>query len=54
MVVDVVVISNQTTEANKSPIQFPCLDDGDGVEDRWLVEPRRDKAVKCGGGVSRF
>ena len=49
-----VVISNQTTEANNSPVQFPCLDDGDGVEERWLVERRLDKAVKCGGGVSRF
>ena len=50
MVVDVVFISNQTN----SHIQFPCLDHGDGVEDRWLVEPRRDKAVKFGGGVNRF
>jgi hypothetical protein len=54
MVVDVVVISNQTPKQTISPIQFPCLNDGDGVEERWLVERRRDKAVKCGCGVSRF
>ena len=54
MVADVVVISNQTTEANKLTHCLTCIDDGDGVEERWLVERRGDKAVKCGSGVSRF
>jgi hypothetical protein len=51
IVVDVVVISNQTTEANKLTHCLSCLDEGDGVDERLLMERRRDTAVKCGGGV---
>ena len=53
MVVDVVVISNQTTEANKLTHCLLCLDDGDGVEERWLVERRRDTAVVCESVLER-